>query len=96
MRLIVMFKDKPEMMAHRALNESAHFSYLDAHCDEILIGGGLRNEPGAAFVGGLWVLEVASFERAEELVQNDPYYAVNLRDYEILVWGKAGSREVTL
>ena len=96
MRLVVIFNDKPGMMEHRALNEKAHFGYLDQHCSEILVGGGLRNEPGASFVGGLWVLEVESFERAEELVQNDPYYVSNLRSYEILVWGKAGNREVVL
>ncbi len=96
MRLVVIYKDQPEMMAHRTLNEEAHFTYLDQHNDEILIGGGLRNEPGDSFVGSLWVLEVVSFERAEELVQNDPYYAPDLRHYEILVWGKAGNREVIL
>jgi len=96
MRLVVVYKDQPEMMAHRALNEAAHFAYLDKHNDEIMIGGGLRNEPGADFVGSLWILEVTSFERAEKLVQDDPYYVPGLRNYEILVWGKAGNREVVL
>lgn len=96
MRLVVIYKDKPAMMAHRAKNEDAHFDYLEQNSDEILVGGGLRNEPGADFVGSLWILEVASFERAEELVKNDPYYVPDLRNYEILVWGKAGTREVVL
>lgn len=96
MRLIVSYRDKPEMMAHRAQHETEHFNYIDEHCDEIIIAGGLRHEPGGDFVGSLWILEVDSFERAEELVQNDPYFAPHLREYEVLVWGKAGNREVTL
>lgn len=96
MRLVVIYKDKAAMMGHRAKNETAHFAYLEKHSDEIVIGGGLRNEPGGLFVGSLWVLEVASFERAEELVKNDPYYAPDIRSYEILVWGKAGTKDVIL
>lgn len=96
MRLVVIYKDNPAMMEHRKKNEAAHFDYLDANSSEIIIGGGLRNKPDADFVGSLWVLEVDSFERAEELVKNDPYFVPHLRDYQILVWGKAGSKDVTL
>ena len=96
MRLVVIIKDKPEMMSHREKYEALHFEYIEKHHKEILIGGGLRNQPGKDFVGSLWVLEVASFERATELVVNDPYYVSDLREYEILVWGKAGNREVSL
>ena len=96
MRLVVYFKDGPEMMAHRAKNEQYHLDYLENHQDEILIAGGLRPEPGGKFVGGLWVMEVESFERAEEIIKNDPYYAPELRSYELLVWGKAHDRDVVL
>lgn len=29
-------------------------------------------------------------------LRNDPYFVPDLRRYEVLVWGKAGSREVIL
>lgn len=96
MRLIVSFRDKPEMMVHREKHESEHFKYLETHRDEILIGGGLRNEPGGDFVGSLWVLDVESFDRADEFVRNDPYFVPELRTYEVLVWGKAGNHKVIL
>lgn len=96
MRLVVIFKDKPAMMAHRAIYEEQHLAYLEANHTEISIGGGLREEVGGIFVGGLWVLEVDSFERANELVMNDPYYDPALREFDILVWGKAGNREAVL
>ena len=41
-------------------------------------------------------MEVESFERAEEIIENDPYYAPKLRSYDLLVWGKAHERDVVL
>ena len=96
MRLVAYFKDGPGMMAHRARYEQDHLDYLEAHQQEIPIAGGLRPEPGGVFVGGLWVMEVDSFERAEDLIRNDPYYAPTLRTYELRVWGKAHARDVVL
>ena len=79
MRIIAYFKDSPAMMDHRAKYESDHLLYLKENQKEIPIAGGLRPEPGGKFVGGLWVMEVESFERAEEIIKNDPYYAPDLR-----------------
>lgn len=89
MRWIVFFEDTPEMLEIRQQRESVHLAYLRAHKDEILLGGGCREDPGQAFVGGLWVLEVPSRERAVELIEADPYYASDRRSYKIRTWGKA-------
>ena len=96
MRLIAFFEDGPGMMEHRKKYEHAHIAYLSEHQSEIPIAGGLRPEPDGTFVGGLWVLDVESFERAEALIHNDPYYAPELRTYRLLVWGKALDVEVVL
>jgi len=96
MRVIAYFEDSPQMMEHRAKNEPAHLAYLKDNQQEIPIAGGLRPEPGGKFVGGLWVMEVESFERAEEIIKNDPYYAPDLRSYKLLVWGKAHEGDVVL
>jgi|SRR5882672_3078132 uncharacterized protein YciI len=74
MRWVAIFEDTPQMLEVRRANESRHLEYLGKHTDEILIAGGLREAPGAAFVGGLWILEVASKERAVQLVEGDPYF----------------------
>lgn len=95
-RWVVMFDDQPEMLDVRREREPLHLAYLERHASEILIAGGLREAPGATFVGGLWVLEVASRERAVELIENDPYFVPALRRYRLLVWGKALDRVVTL
>lgn len=96
MRLVAYFEDKPGMKQHRENNEDAHLDYLKAHQSEIPIAGGLRPELGGKFVGGLWVMEVDSFERAEQLIKDDPYYAPELRAYKLLVWGKAHDGPVIL
>jgi uncharacterized protein YciI len=64
----------PAMPDVRARLEPAHLDYLRAHVGEIVLAGGLREAPGAGYVGGLWILEVASKERAVQLVQSDPFY----------------------
>jgi uncharacterized protein len=88
-RWIAVFTDTPEMLAVRKAHEPLHLAYLRANASEILIGGGCRDGPGEPFVGGLWVLEVASRERAVELIEHDPYFEAAYRSYRLLTWGKA-------
>lgn len=96
-RWIVFFDDEPGMMDIRREREPLHLAYLERYAEEIPMAGGLRETPGEAFVGGLWVLEVESRERAVELIENDPYYVPALRHYRLLTWGKAfPDRRVTL
>ena len=89
MRFVVLFDDTPEMAAVRQTDEPAHLTFLEENRTEILMAGGLRNEHGGAYVGGLWVFEVASKERAVELIKLDPYYLAHPRPYRLLAWGKA-------
>jgi hypothetical protein len=89
LRLVVIFDDTPGMAEVRARLEPAHLAFLEAHRGEIKQAGGLRNEPGGAYVGGLWVFEVASKARAVELIEADPYQQAHARPYRLLVWGKA-------
>ncbi len=72
------------MLAVRQQREPAHLAYLEAHKHKILIAGGLRPAPGETFVGGLWVLEVASRDEALALIENDPYYQPEHRKYRVL------------
>lgn len=84
------------MLAVRQQREPAHFAYLEAHRDKILIAGGLRPAHGEQFVGGLWVLEVASRDEAVALIERDPYYEAEHRNYRLLAWGKALDGPVVL
>jgi uncharacterized protein YciI len=89
MRLVAIFDDTPAMPAVRGRLESAHLEYLRMHVKEIALAGGLRDEPGAPYVGGLWIMEVASKERAVQLIEGDPFFQAERRPYRLLVWGKA-------
>jgi uncharacterized protein len=89
MRLVDIFEDPAAMSDVRARLEQAHLDYLRAHVGEIVLAGGLRESPGAGYVGGLWILEVDSKERAVQLVRDDPFYQAEARPYKLLVWGKA-------
>lgn len=88
MRWIAIFTDTPGMLAIRAERGEQHLAYLRADIDEILIAGGCREAPGDPFVGGLWVMEVPSRERAVELVEQDPYWVPAHRSVRLLTWGK--------
>jgi hypothetical protein len=89
MRFVAFFEDTPAVTAVRAQLRPAHIEFLRAHTDEILIAGGLREEPDAAFVGALWVMEVASRERAVTLIEADPFFRATRRPYRLLLWNKA-------
>ncbi len=89
MRFVVIFEEGPEMVPVREAHEPAHLAFLERHRDEIPMAGGLRQEHGGAYVGGLWVFEVVSRQRAVELIEADPYFQANPRKYRLLAWGKA-------
>lgn len=89
MRWVAIFEDTPAMAGVRQRLEPAHLQFLRAHADEIVLAGGLRDEPGGAYRGGLWVFEVASKQRAVQLIEADPYQRAEPRPYRLQVWGKA-------
>jgi uncharacterized protein YciI len=90
MRWIAFFEDETEREGIRKEHSSAHFDYLRANSQKIVLAGGLRPAPGEWYCGGLWVLEVDSREEAVKLVEADPYFKLGLRKaYRLLVWGKA-------
>jgi uncharacterized protein len=88
MRMVAIFDDTPAMADVRRRLELKHLAYLRANLPEIRLGGGLREADVPAFVGGLWVLEVESRERAVQLIEGDPYFVAEPRPYRLLLWGK--------
>ena len=77
------------MLAIRARQDlrDAHVAYAKAH-SELLIGGGLKPDPDAAFCGALWVVEADSKAQVETLIAADPFYIPEHRRYDIFTWGK--------
>jgi len=88
-RFVAIFDDSAEMAEIRRRLEPDHLRYLERHHAEIPMAGGLRNEHGGNYVGGLWVFEVANRARAVALIEADPYFIACPRAYRLLAWGKA-------
>jgi uncharacterized protein len=89
MRYVALFEDTPEMAPVRKARVKEHIAFLEANRAEIVIAGGLRDEHGGEYRGGLWVLEVESRARAVALIESDPYFSLYPRPYQLYAWGKA-------
>jgi uncharacterized protein YciI len=90
MRWVAIFEDNEGFDSVRKEHSSAHFDYLAANRDKIVIAGGLRPAPDEWYCGGLWVMKVDSGNEAVSLIEGDPYFRLGLRkSYRLLVWGKA-------
>lgn len=91
-RWVAVFEDHPAEIGGciRRDHDRAHFEYLAKHADTIRIGGGLRDNPGEWFVGGLWIIDGVTREEAVRLCEEDPYFKLGLRkSYRLYAWGKA-------
>jgi hypothetical protein len=97
MLFAVRFFDKPELLALRNENLAAHIAWLDAHREQILVGGSLRENLDQNAIGGLWLVEAESREVIERLIETDPFWIIGLREhYEIHYWCKAFPERRTL
>lgn len=91
-RWVAIFEDHSAEIGGpiRSDHAQAHFDYLAEHAAKIRIGGGLRDNPGEWFVGGLWILDGVSRDEAVRLCEDDPYFKLGLRkSYRLYAWGKA-------
>lgn len=89
-RWVAIFQDDSKALKVREEHHEMHFTYLKQHSAKIRLAGGLRNEPGGTFCGGLWIVEAESRDEVKSLCENDPYFRYGLRrGYEIYAWGKA-------
>lgn len=88
MRFVVIFEEGSDMAAVRERHEPAHLAFLEQHRREIPMAGGLRQEHGGAYVGGLWVFKVETKERAIGLIEQDPYFRIQPRKYRLLALGQ--------
>jgi uncharacterized protein YciI len=86
----IRFHDRPDRLATRERHLAAHVAWLAERRARILVAGSLRGEPGAAPVGGLWIVEADSREEVERLYATDPFWTEGLRErVEIFFWSKA-------
>ncbi|MBV8500579.1 MAG: hypothetical protein JO006_02545 [Paucibacter sp.] len=86
----VRFHDKPGCGELRSQLLPAHLEWVAAQRSSLRVAGSLRESPGAAPVGGLWVVRAKDKAAVEELICGDPFTSEGLRaSWEIFYWSKA-------
>ena len=79
MLFMARFTDKPDIADRRAELLDAHFDWLAANDDKVLLAGSVRTDVGGASLGGMWIIEADSKAEAEQVYQTDPFFANGLR-----------------
>jgi len=78
MLYLIYCEDKPDGTGIRAANREAHFAYLAAHHDIVVLGGALLAEDGATRIGSSFVINVPSRTAAEDFSRNEPFTTAGL------------------
>lgn len=79
MLFMARFTDKPDIAERRAELLQAHFDWLAANDDKVLLAGSVRTDVGGDSLGGMWIIEANSKAEAEQVYQTDPFFANGLR-----------------
>ena len=71
MLFALVFTDKPGQGALRAAQLAAHIAWVDAHKEQVLVAGSLRENPADVPKGGLWVVQAPDKAAVHGLMQAD-------------------------
>ena len=78
MLYIIYQIDKPEAADLRTAHREAHFAYLDAHEDILVLGGAMLADDGATRTGSVLIINVPDREAAEQFSANEPFRKAGL------------------
>jgi len=78
MLYLIDCEDKPDGAGVRAANREAHFAYLAAHQEIVVLGGALLAEDGATRIGSSFIINVPSRAAAEHFSRNEPFTKAGL------------------
>ena len=96
MKYVILFEDNDEFAHMRPQLMPDHLQFLRDHAAQIDAAGPLKDARSSAAAGGIWIVEAADVEQAQQLVETDPFWPTGLRKaYAIIKWTQvysAGSR----
>lgn len=72
--VVVICRDGPNARQARAAATQAHLLYIDTVIGDINVAGPLYDEAGEETVGSLYSLRTQSLARAQQIIENDPYF----------------------
>jgi len=78
MLYIIYQIDKPDAADIRAAHREAHFKYLDAHEDILVLGGAMLADDGATRSGSVLIINVPDREAAERFSDDEPFRKAGL------------------
>ncbi len=78
MLYIVYQIDGPDSPEIRAATRDAHFKYLDAHEDILVLGGALLADDGKTRTGSVLIINVEDLAAAEAFSENEPFRRAGL------------------
>lgn len=78
MLYIIYQEDRAEGAAIRAATREAHFAYLDAHQDILVLGGALLADEDATRTGSVLIVNVPDRAAAESFSENEPFRKAGL------------------
>jgi len=78
MLYIVYQEDRPDGGPIRAANREAHFAYLDAHKDILVLGGALLQDDGVGRKGSVLIVNVPDRAAADAFSENEPFRKAGL------------------
>ncbi len=78
MLYIIYQEDRAEGAAIRAATREAHFAYLDAYQDILVLGGALLADEDATRTGSVLIVNVPDRAAAESFSENEPFRKAGL------------------
>ena len=78
MLYIIYQVDRPGSEALRTAHRAAHFAYLEAHADSLVLGGAMLAEDGLTRVGSVLIINVPDREAAERFSAHEPFRQAGL------------------
>jgi len=72
MLYIIYQEDVADSAALRAVHKAAHFAYLEAHRDILVLGGALLADEDATRTGSVLIINVPDRAAAERFSANEP------------------------
>jgi len=87
MKFIILFEDAPDSDPDiRKTHMRQHLDFLELNSDKVEAAGPLADTDGQGR-DGLWIVEAASADEADQLVHEDPFWPSGLRkSYSIIKW----------
>lgn len=78
MLCIVFCCDRADTATLRKELQVVHRGYLNDWADKICFSGPQQDEHGNGFVGSVFLLNVGSYQEAEEFIRHEPYNAAGV------------------